>query len=175
MHHLAQFQRALGALVLLGSATTAGSAATPVPAYQGLARVTVTCLVQTGGGVDHGSLQARLCGRVKALAAKGAPVPVEILAPGDPALLAPESLALLAHFNVERSARGPLLAFSLRPYRASAGADAFLFAAAPRAVPLDDDAALDAALGGALSSTLPWLSRPAGPQSVNNNQSPEGN
>ena len=89
------------------------------------------------------------------------PAPVRIIAPGDPAVLSPDSVTLL----VQASARGGLLAFSIRPYRASN--EAMLFTAAPGAVPLAGPAKdLEAALGAALSETLPWLNRPAGARPI---------
>lgn len=165
------FRRVCALLALLGAAastpTAAARAATPTLLWQGVARVQVLCLVRTEVGTDSGPLRDRLCGRVAALAGEGAPAPVTILAPGDPKVLAADSVTLLAHFNVERGPAGPLVALSLRPYRASAEAGGLLFAAAPRAVPLADSAALDSALSGALSETLPWRARPAGPQPIN--------
>jgi hypothetical protein len=175
MQLLVSIRRACATFALLcaaGLAPSAAAASTPSPFWQGVTRVQILCLVRTEAGVDTGPLRDRLCGRVAALAGEAAPAPVAALAPGDPKLLAPDAVTILAHFNSERSAAGPLLAFSLRPFRASADAGSLLFSAAPRAVPLADAAALDAALHAALSETVPWQSRPAGPRPIN--RDPQG-
>ena len=153
---------ALVALTLCGGAsvtTAPAGASTPALIWNGVARVNVLCLVQTDKGVERGALHDRLCNRVRDTASAGSPAPVGIIAPGDPAVLSPDSVTLL----VQASARRGLLAFSVRPYRNS-GAP-ILFTAAPRAVQLSGAAGLaqefEAALDAALSETLPWLSRPA--------------
>jgi len=164
------FWRACAVLALLGAGgfAPAAAASTPPLIWQGVARIRILCLVKTGAGVDTGPLRDRICGRVAALARDGAPAPVSIVEPGDPSVLAADSITLLVHANVEPSAAGPLLALSVRPYRAS-DAGALLFAAPPRAVPLADAGALESALRATLSETLPWRARPAGPQAINNN------
>ena len=139
-------------------------ASTPPTIWRDVARVNILCLVQTDSGVERGPLHDRICNGVRDAAAAGAPAPVGIIAPGDPAVLAPGSVTLL----VQASARSGLLAFSIRPYRNSG--EAMLFTAAPRAVPLAGPARpakeFEAALGAALSETLPWLSRPAGARPI---------
>jgi hypothetical protein len=117
-------------------ATAPAHASTPAPIWQDVARVNVLCLVQTDAGVDTGALHGRICNSVTLL--------------------------------VQASVRSGLLAFSIRPYRNS-GAP-MLFTAAPRAVPLAAPAGqskeFEAALGAALSETLPWLSRPVGARPI---------
>lgn len=139
-------------------------ASTPALIWQNLARVNVLCLVQTEAGVESGALHDRICNSVRDSAAVGSPAPVGIIATGDPAVLSPDSVTLL----VQASARRGLLAFSIRPYRNSG--EPMLFTAAPRAVPLAGPSGrapeLEAALGAALSETLPWLSRPAGARPI---------
>ena len=154
---------ALAALTVSGSAsltTATAQASTPALIWSDVARVNVLCLVQTDSGVERGALHDRICNSVRDSAAAGAPAPVAIIAVGDPAVLSPDSVTLL----VQASARKGLLAFSIRPYRNSG--QPMLFTAAPRAVPLAASPAqskeFEAALGAALSETLPWLSRPAG-------------
>jgi hypothetical protein len=159
------FARICAALVLLTACggepvtSAAAQASTPPLIWRDVARVNVLCLVQTDSGVDRGALNDRICGRVRDSAGAGSPVPVAIIAPGDPAVLSPDSMTLL----VQAFSHGGLLAFSIRPYRNNG--EPMLFAAAPRAVPLAGQAAptkeLEAALDAALSETLPWLSRPA--------------
>lgn len=157
---------ALAALTVCSGATIAipAEASTPAPIWKDVARVNVLCLVQTDSGIENGALHQRICNTVRDAAAAGSPAPVGIIALGDPAVLAPDSVTLL----VQASAQRGLLAFSIRPYRNN---DApMLFAAAPRAVPLAASAGrakiLDAELGAALSETLPWLSRPAGARPI---------
>ncbi len=136
----------------------------PALIWRDVARVNVLCLVQTDSGVERGALHNRICNSVRDAAAAGSPAPVGIIAPGDPAVLSPDSVTLL----VQASAQRGLLAFSVRPYRNSG--EPMLFTAAPRALPLADAAGkaqkLEAALGAALSETLPWLSRPAGARPI---------
>lgn len=158
---------AFAALAACGSApvaTTAAGASTPAMIWSDVARVNVLCLVQTDSGVERGALHDRICNSVRDSAAAGAPAPVGIIAPGDPAVLSPDSVTLL----VQASAQRGLLAFSVRPYRNSG--EPMLFTAAPRAVPLAGPAAqskeFEAALGATLSETLPWLSRPAGARPI---------
>lgn len=157
---------ALVALTLCGSAlvTATAGASTPAPVWSDLARVNVMCLVQTEAGVETGALHNRICNSVRQTAARGAPAPVGIIALGDPAMLSPDSMTLL----VQASVQDGLLAFSIRPYRSSS--EPMLFVAAPRAVqiagPQGQASKLEAALGVALSETLPWLNRPAGARPI---------
>ncbi|MGA9582758.1 MAG: hypothetical protein WBR13_12405 [Allosphingosinicella sp.] len=129
-----------------------------------MARVNVLCLVQTDAGVARGELHDRICNGVRDAAKVGSPAPVGIITLGDPAVLSPDSVTLLVQASVQRG----LLAFSIRPYRNS-GAP-MLFSAAPRALPLSGSAGqakeFEAAMGAALSETLPWLSRPAGARPI---------
>src|SRR4051812_17888038 len=142
----------------------AAAASTPVLAWDGARRLGVQCLVDPDRTPDRRRLQAALCERVRALAADKAPIPVVLLAPGDPSLIAADTAVLLFHANVQPDPKGgPLLVFSLRAFRATA-APAELFGAAPRATPLPAGGRspqFDAALIAALDETLPWRSRPA--------------
>jgi len=139
-------------------------ASTPALIWQNVTRVNVLCLVQTDSGVERGALHDRICNSVRDSAAAGSPAPVAIIAPGDPAVLSPDSVTLL----VQASVRSGLLAFSIRPYRSSS--EPMLFTAAPRALslagPEGQASKLEVALGAALSETLPWLSRPAGARPI---------
>jgi hypothetical protein len=142
-------------------------AATPVLAWDGARRLAVQCQVDPDRLPDRRRLQASLCDRVRTLAADKAPIPVVLLAPGDPGVIAADTAVLLFHANVQPGAGpkgGALLVFSLRAFRAVA-APSELFGAAPRAtaLPAAGGAApqFDAALNAALAETLPWRSRPA--------------
>ena len=146
----------------------AAGAATPAPFWSGLDRINVLCLVRSEAGVDEIRLTPRICSSVRDMAARNAPIPVGVIAPGDPAILSPDSVTLLVHASVQSDERGRLLAFHIRPYRNST--DQLIFAAAPRAARLADSPAVDkeleGALSAALSETLPWLSAAAGPRSI---------
>ena len=139
--------------------------------WQGVERLNLLCLVSGDSGVDT-ALQDSICEAARSLASVGAPMPVAIIAQGDPAVLAPASVTLLIHGSVHTDSGERLLAFHLRPYRASADDSGLLFGAAPRAVRLQagdaDRRALEEALRAALAETLPWLARPAGPRPIRN-------
>ncbi len=144
----------------------AAAASTPVLAWDGARRLGVQCLLDPDRAPDRRQLQAALCERVRALAADKAPIPVVLLAPGDPALIAADTAVLLFHANLQpgEGRGGPLLVFSLRVFRATA-APSELFGAAPRATALPTNPAkptprFDAAVSAALGETLPWRSRP---------------
>jgi len=140
------------------------AASTPALAWDGARRLGVQCLVDPDRTPDRRAWDHRADGRVRALAADGAPIPVVLLAPGDPGLIAADTAVLLFHANVQ-SAGGagsaPLLVFSLRVFRATA-APSELFGPAPRATALTANPSpqFDAAVNAALAETLPWRSRP---------------
>ena len=130
------------------------AAASPAPIWQDVTSLGVTCLVHTPRGVETGALHDRVCAAVRAQAAKGAPVPVEVAAIGG-AALAPGRVTLLVHANVERVGGAEVMALTLRPFRNAAGAGQF-FGARPRVVAAGDVAALDRAVAALLAETLPW-------------------
>jgi hypothetical protein len=169
MQFVGSFVRACAALVLLSACggapvtTATAEASTPALIWRDVARVNVMCLVQTESGVDRGALHNRICNSVRDAAAAGSPAPVQVIALGDPAVLSPDSVTLLVQASTQGKPDSGLLAFSIRPFRSQS--EALLFTAAPRAVPLAGAGPakeFEAALGAALSETLPWLSRPAG-------------
>jgi hypothetical protein len=142
-------------------------ASTPVLAWDGAKRLGVQCLVDPDRLPDRRRLQAALCERVRTLAADKAPIPVVLLAPGDPGLIAADTAVLLFHANVQPGA-GPKAGacwssacapFAPRPRRPSCSAPR----RARRPCPPAGGAApqFDAALNAALAETLPWRSRPA--------------
>ena len=144
------------------SCAAPAAASTPVLAWDGAKRLGVHCLVDPDRLPARRELQAALCDRVRTLAADQAPIPVVILPPGDPGLIAADTAVLLFHANVQSGGdgHGPVLVFSLRAFRATA-APSELFGAAPRATPLPaltggSDPQFDAALNAALAETLPW-------------------
>ena len=142
------------------------AASTPPLVWNGANTLLIFCVLSDSSG-QRLERQAALCERVRSLAAKESPYPIEVIAAGDPAMLAPTAATLLVHASVERGPAEPLLAFSLRVYRRSADADSPLFGAAPRAVPVRDTVALDTALAAALAETLPWLARPEAAKPIN--------
>lgn len=168
MQFVGSFERACAALVLVSACGAAAEASTPALIWRDVARVNVLCLVQTESGVDRGTLHNRICNSVRDAAAEGSPAPVQVIALGDPAVLSPDSVTLLVQASTQGRSGSRLLAFSIRPYRSQS--EAMLFTAAPRAVPLAGAAGqskeFEAALGAALSETLPWLNRPAGARPI---------
>ena len=161
------------ALSLTGlSLPASASASTPALIWQGARALRVQCVVQTEAGSGVSPFQQSLCARVAMLARRGAPIPVSTIGLGDPAIIAPGTVALLVHASVQPGSGGRerLLAFSIRPLRASADQSGVLFGAAPRAVPLPasgrSSPALDAALSATLAETLPWQNRPQGPRPI---------
>jgi hypothetical protein len=155
-------------LAVLGLASPA-PASTPSLVWQGASKLRVQCLVQTESGASTSALQSALCDRVAKLAARGAPVPVSVIGFGDPDILAPGTVALLVHASVTANGSRRLLAFTIRPFRASVQQTEVLFGAAPRAVSLPASAAgaslqfgptVDASVASALAETLPWLAGP---------------
>lgn len=148
---------AKGGLVAVAlAAATPVLAETPPLLWQGVTRIGVACLVNTDRGVDTGVLHDRLCARVRALVAAGAPVPVATVRIGDPAILSAGQVTLLVHASTSGTPAGRMMAVSIRPYRNIEG-PGLLFGAEPRVVATAaDDAALDAALAVPLGQLLPW-------------------
>jgi hypothetical protein len=136
--------------------------------WQGARRLNILCVV-TGSG-DTEALRRDICARVRSAAEPGAPLPIETIAPGDPAVLEARDVSLLVQASVDGDGADRLLAFSIRPYRAAGVGTDVLFGAPPRAVRLPSSgaapAALDAALAASLAETLPWLARPRGVQPI---------
>jgi len=159
-----QFMAWACALPLIGAMICGkpASASTPSLTWNGAKRLGVHCLLDPDTLPDRRRLQASLCERVRKLAADKAPIPVVVLSPGDPGLIAQDTAVLLFHGHVQpgEGGRGPLLVFSLRAFRATA-APSELFGAAPRAVALPAGGGsppFDTALNAALAETLPWRS-----------------
>jgi hypothetical protein len=146
----------LAVMAAVAGANSPAQAAQQDLTWRGATRLALQCQLNSP---TADALQAALCERLRALSADGAPIPVTVLAPGDPGLLEPRTVALLAHFSVQPAGDHSLLVFTIRLHRA--GEEAALFGASPRAVPLPPSGELtstvDAALRAALSETLPWL------------------
>lgn len=141
------------AVALLTMSGSAG-AESPDPAWQGVERLAVHCRTNSLS-LD----QVRLCERVRTLAQEQTAIPVIVLPAGDPELLAPRTLALLADFAVAEGPGRPQLLFTLRLYRH--GGEASLFGSRPRAAAIDGPSpALDAQLQAALSEILPRRGAP---------------
>jgi len=157
---ISAWARTMPVLAALALAQPA-AASTPSLAFDGARLLGVQCLLDPDHLANRRGLQAALCARVQVLATDGAPIPVTVLAPGDPRLIAADSLVLLVHAAVQGEGRDALLVFSARSFRATA-APSELFGARPRAVamaPNARSAAIDAALTAALAETLPWRRR----------------
>lgn len=145
--------------VMGGAPAEAQQAGLPALSAQGIARAAILCLVvdDTPARLE---LQRRLCEQVRAIAASGAPVPVEAIGFGDPALLGRDTLGVLVHAAYDRARNQVVL--SIRPHRNAPSAST-LFGATPVAVtPGPDGAIPEAALAAALDQVLPWRMRAAG-------------
>lgn len=170
MQFRGSFGRACAALALLAAcgagplATAPAEASTPSLLWSDARQVGVNCLVQSQTTRDTAALQNALCARVRGLATRGAPFPVRQVEAGDPALIATDTVTLLVHASIERTARGRTVAFTIRPHRVSGGEADILFGTSPRVVETSAAApipGLDAALREALAEILPWQ-RPSG-------------
>jgi hypothetical protein len=134
--------------------------AAPSLLWLGARRINILCQVSTSSGNDP-ALERALCERVRGIAATGAPIPIAVASAPDGATLGGDSVVLLVHASAEGVAGRPLLAFTIRPFRQSAGDGAALFGTAPHAVPLDGSGmngpAVEAGLRAALAEILPWI------------------
>ncbi len=160
---IARARVALALLAVCALAPATGQATTPSLLWADARQVAVLCLVQSNSTSDAAAIEVRLCERVRDLAGRGAPYPVERVSAGDPALIAPGTVTLLVHASVERAPDGRVVAVTLRPHRAAEGGDV-RFGTAPRAIEVPSAAltpAVDAALAEALADILPWH-RPSG-------------
>lgn len=158
--HLMDWRRGIAAsIIALGlslSTADAAAGATPSALWRGAKTVQVLCYVAADRQAERSALQDRLCGRVRTLAAQGAPMPVRSISVGDPAVLGADAVTLLVHGAVQPTRGGRTLAFSVRPFRVSTEQTESLFGASPRAADLPGGPALDAAIVAALDETLPW-------------------
>jgi hypothetical protein len=142
------------------------TASTPTLLWQDARKVAVLCLVAQTDLMNPRALEADLCRRVVANASRNAPLPVTQITHGDPEVIAADTVALLVHASVQAGPQqGRLVAFSIRPFRATAEQTAQLFSAPPRAAALaangGPDTELDAAIDAALAEILPWRADPA--------------
>jgi len=141
--------------------------ATSLPlGWSGAQRVSVLCQVAprtaSGALVESDAIARTLCARVKALALRGAPVPVETVGYGDASLRSGSTLALYVQGSViEATPSRRLLVFTMRTERVGATeAERTFFGAAPRPAPFasaTEGGAWDAAIGASLAELLPWL------------------
>ncbi len=137
-------------------------------AFQGVERVQVLCLVQGENGVAPAAERDILCDTIVEEATRASPVPVAAIMLGDPQVLAPASLTILAHGSITGARDQRLLALAMRPYSVTAGQSDILFGAPPQVVRLGDKAALQAAVGEALNHILPWRQGQAAARPVAN-------
>jgi hypothetical protein len=147
-----------GALALSPAAAT-----TPDRSWLGIKRLAIVTEVQQS--LRPSPLTNDLCARVKRIAERDAPIPVECAQLGDAALQKGDTVVLIAQASLQEIGRERALLFTARKDK-EGGLDPqpVLLGSAPRAVPLTgsaaDEAALDRALGASLSEILSWL-RPA--------------
>lgn len=146
---------------LLGIDVEAQRAPLPALSTQGIARAHILCLLVDPAGPKPRMEQA-LCAQVRRIAAVGAPVPVDIVGFGDPALIEPDALGVLVHVAVDRSGPRPFAVISIRPHRSQLRTSV-LFGAAPAAVPINPEGEIpDAVIATALNQVLPWRMHPPG-------------
>lgn len=135
----------------------------PDRSWLGVKRLAVLAEFQAGLSVT--TLGDDFCAAVKRIAERNAPVPVECVEAGSPALLADGTVVLVAQAAVQELGGGQALVLTARKDR-EGGLDPqpMFFGAAPRAVPLTgsaaDRAAMEGALAASLGEVLSWL-RPA--------------
>jgi hypothetical protein len=142
----------------------AADAATPSLLWTGAKRIAVNCLVQSLSAGETAKFEKALCEEVRVLAARQAPLPVARVEQGDPALISPDTVTLLVHASIQRTASGRTFVFTIRPYRPSGGDAEVFFGTAPQAVELASaelasaaiSPALKASLGAAVADILPW-------------------
>ena len=139
---------------------------TPPLGWRGVEKVAILCQVTSEKAVGSDVATTTLCNRVRAIAAQGAPVPVETIGYSDPALRAPGTAVLFAQASIAEVAPERLaLVLTVRAEQNGAADEAkTFFGAAPRVAPFTsaaDGAAWDGAIAAALSEVLPWQ-RPAG-------------
>jgi hypothetical protein len=163
MRYLAHRHGLLAAIFAAGlSLSTSAPASTPSLLWSGAKQVSVHCLAQSKTVPDAAAFEKALCGRVRALAGRGARLPVKQIELGDPEFVSPGTIVLLVHASVERAANGRTIAFTIRPYSA-ARTDEIYFGTAPRVVTTRAapaaDGQLDGALRAALAEVLPWQQR----------------
>jgi hypothetical protein len=140
---------------VLGMDAEAQRAPLPALSAQGIARTHILCLLVDPTGPKP-RLEKVLCAQVRRIAAAGAPVPVDVISFGDPALIQPDALGVLVHVAIDRAGPRPLAVISIRPHRTQLSA-AVMFGATPAAVPIGADGAIpDAAIATALDQVLPW-------------------
>jgi hypothetical protein len=125
-------------------------------------RISVLCQVTADRPVGNDVVSKTLCERIKAVAQRGSPVPVEIVGYGDPSLESGNTVALLVQAAVTDVAPSrTAMLFTTRTMR-SGGMEPSpsYFGAAPRVAPFTsaaDGAAWDGAIAASLSEILPWL------------------
>ena len=138
-------------------------APTPAPSllWQGARRINILCQVSSETGNDP-ALEASVCERVRAISGSNAPLPVAVAAAPDAQALAADTVVLLVQASARNIAGQNILAFTIRPFRSSAGDAAALFGTVPRVEPLNKggvgDNSLNRALQAALAEILPWVS-----------------
>lgn len=139
------------------------AASTPPLTWQQVESAKVLCLLTPDTLPGRNALQTQLCDLVRDIAAEGAPIPVETIGFGDPAVLDRNVATLLVHGAVQEVAGKRLLLLTIRSYRAGRVDTDILFGAPPRAVPLTESGAADPALretlAALLAETLPWRGR----------------
>ena len=129
-------------------------------AYRDLDKLQVLCLVQSDEVLADAALSQALCDEVAKAAEANSPIPVEIIATGDPQVVQPRRLTVLVHAAIDDSGGERRLALTMRPYRPAVAGSDVLFGAMPRIVDWDDEGARESTIAAALDEILPWRETP---------------
>ena len=129
-------------------------------AYRDLEKLQILCLVQTDGVLAETDISQSLCESVAKAAEADSPIPVEIIAIGDPQVVQPRRLTVLVHAAIDDTGGERRLALTMRPYRPAAAGSDVLFGAMPRIVGWDDEGARERTIAAALDEILPWRGTP---------------
>lgn len=168
--------RRLALAILCGTfLLSPASASMPDRSWIGVKRLAV--LTDFRSGLVVTTLGDDFCATVKRIAERGAPVPVECVEAGSPALQADGTVVLVAQAAVQELGGSQVLVLTARKDRdGGLGSQPMFFGAAPRAVTLTgsaaDSAAMEQALAASLSEVLSWL-RPDDVQNLTPGLSPK--
>ena len=139
---------------------TPASASTPDRSWRGITRLAI--ITDVRAGLKDAALTDNFCLRIKRVAERNAPLPIECVDFGDAALKAGDAVVLIAQAAVQEMGSARALVFTVRKDK-EGGLDPqpVLMGSAPRAVTLTgsaaDEGALERALSDSLSEVLPWL------------------
>lgn len=135
-------------------------------AYSDLEKLQVLCLVQESGRLGDAALREEICRTIAQNAKQGSPVPVEVVSTGDPKIVQPGRLTILAHVAIAEVGGTNQLVFAMRPYRPAVAGSDILFGAMPRTASTTDKGQIERAIASALDEILPWRAARPVPQAI---------